>query len=497
MALYRLEVQGIQRAEGRSAVAAAAYRAGAALYDERLEMAFDYSGRGGVEHTEILAPGATPAALLERQGLWNAAERADKRSDSRPARDILLALPHELDADQRLALVRAFVAEHVVAQGMIADVALHTPDKHGDQRNHHAHIMVTTREVSPDGFGRKVEAWTKPELVRNWREGWAQVQNAHLQVALGREAPQVSAKSLANQGIERDPTIHLGPAASAIERRGERSDRGDVNRAIRDGADNHQELERELSHAEDEVVGKAPKAARGTQALAAEFEALHGDLLREHAKLAQVRDAIVVSGAKGPRAVASGVLQPARQERLLAKARLERVEGRVGSVRTRRNSLARWIRNPARMIWAKHAELNAIAKARADYRLACARLTTRQAWLQSEAGRTYVAKMTGPSGLSAQGAHRQKRTLERRMKRVAKRAEAVENVRLKALIARELGHRTLEVPIRTVGTTQFVRAMDASTLAAIRQHAPEAQRRAYDRVKSQQRTRTRGSTPEL
>lgn len=368
MALYRLEVQGIQRAQGRSAVAAAAYRAAVALYDQRLEMAFDYSARSGVEHTEIMAPEDSPAALLDRQGLWNAAELADKRSDSRPARDVLLALPHELNAEQRLALVRAFVAEHIVAQGMIADVALHAPDKHGDQRNHHVHIMVTTREVTPDGFGRKVEAWTKPQLVRDWREGWAQVQNAHLQMANGREAPQVSAKSLADRGVERDPIIHLGPAASGMERRGERSDRGDVNRAIHESANGRRRLERELGQAEDEVVGKGPKALRGTQALATELTALHSDLLREHARLARTRDTIVVSGATGARTAAAEVLEPARQERRAAKARLERLEGRVGSVRTRRNSLARWIRNPARMIWAKHAELNAIAAARADYR---------------------------------------------------------------------------------------------------------------------------------
>ncbi len=497
MALYRLEVQGIQRAHGRSAVAAAAYRSGAALYDQRLEMAFDYTARGGVEHTEIMAPDGAPEHLHERQALWNAAELADKRSDSRPARDLLLALPHELDADQRLELVRAFVAEHVVARGMIADIALHAPDKHGDQRNHHAHIMVTTREVTPEGFGRKVEAWTKPQLVRDWREGWAEVQNTHLQRALGREAPQVSARSLADRGVERDPTLHLGPAASAMERRGERSDRGDVNRAILEGASGRERLERDLGHAEDEVVGRAPKAARGTQALADEFERLHGDLLREHAGLAKARDAIVVSGAAGGRAVAADVLAPARQEERVAKARLDRVEGRVGAVRTRRNTLARWIASPARMIWAKHAELNAIATARAEHRLASARLTARRTWLRSEAGRTYVAQRVEPAALSAQDAYRQRRTLERRMKRIAKRAEAVENVRVKALIARELGHHSLEAPTRTVGVTQLVRAMDASTLAAIRQHPVEAQRRAYDQVKSRQRVRSRGPAPEL
>ncbi len=497
MALYRLEVQGIQRAHGRSAVAAAAYRAGAALYDQRLEIAFDYTARGGVEHTEIMAPDGAAKTLSDREGLWNAAELVDKRSDSRPAREILLALPHELDAEQRLALVRAFVAEHVVAQGMVADVGIHTPDKAGDQRNHHAHILVTTREITPEGFGRKVAAWTKPELVRSWREGWARVQNEHLQRALGRDAPQVSAKSLSDQGADRNPTIHLGPAASGMERRGERSDRGDVNRAIRDGASDRVSLRREVDQIEDEVVAKAGKSMRGSQALVDEFQALHRDLLKEHASLAQARDAIVVSGARTRSSVTHEILDPALMERAFARARLQRVEGRVEDVRNRRNTLGRWITNPGRMIWAKHAELNALARARAEARLASARVTARQTWLRSDAGQTYVARLTEPSGLTAQDAYRQKRTLERRMKRLAKRAEAVENVRVKALIARELGHHSLEAPTRTLGVSQFVRAMDAATLSAIRQHPPEAQRRAYDRVQAKVRSRPRGPVPGL
>jgi hypothetical protein len=323
------------------------------------------------------------------------------------------------------------------------------------------------------------------------------VQNEHLQRALGRDAPQVSAKSLADQGVDRDPTIHLGPAASGMERRGERSDRGDVNRTIRDEAADRQTLRRNVDEAEDEVVAKAGKSMRGAKALADEFQVLHGDLLREHASLAQAREAIVVSGARKRSEVTREILDPARRDRAMAQARLQRVEGRVDGVRTRRNTLARWIANPARMIWAKHAELNALARVRAEARLANARLAARQTWLRSEAGQTYLARVTEPSGLTAQDAYRQRRTLERRMKRIAKRAEAVENVRVKTLIARELGHHSLEAPSRTLGVSQFVRAMDAATLSAIRQHPPEAQRRAYDRVRAQVRSRPRGPVPEL
>jgi hypothetical protein len=121
----------------------------------------------------------------------------------------------------------------------------------------------------------------------------------------------------------------------------------------------------------------------------------------------------------------------------------------------------------------------------------------RRNWLQSEPGKIYVARAVEPGGLNAQAAHRERRTLERRMKRVAKRAEAVESVRVKALIAKELGHASLQVPSRTTGTTQFVRAMDASLLSAIRQHDPQAQRQAYARVKSLQRSRSRGLAPDF
>ena len=489
MALYRLEVQGIQRAHGRSVVAAAAYRAGAALYDERIAMTFDYSGRSGVAHTEIMAPEGTPPALLDRQILWNAAERADTRSDSRPAREILLALPHELDAEQRLALVRNFVADHVVAHGMIADIALHLPDNGGDQRNHHAHILLTTREITATGFGRKVEAWTRPDLVRHWRRGWARVQNDHLQRALGPEAPQVTDQSLKMQGIERDPTIHLGPAASGMERRGEGSDRGDINRAIEAAAGDRERLGRALADAEDAVAGKAPRAHRSTTALAEELAALHRELILEHRRLDQERAAIPIPAPVRRADAVRTIVGQARVELSAARRRLSQVERRVEGVRQRRSSLARWISNPGRMIWARHAELNALAGARAEVRLAAARVQVREAWLRSEAGQTYLAGLTQPTALTIQAHRRSRRTLERRMKRLAKRAELVEGVRVKTLIARELGHTTVAAPTRTVGVGQFVRSVDGIVLAAIAGHAREAQLQAYERVRSGGRRR--------
>ena len=159
MAQYRLAVQTIQRAAGRSAVAAAAYRSGARLVDDRLAMEFDFAAKEDIEFAAIMAPANTPAGYQDRQTLWNAAEAAERRKDAVPARELLLSLPHELDFQQRRELVRDFVSEHVVARGMIADVAMHRPGKQGDQRNFHAHILVTTRAAGPEGFGRKPPEW--------------------------------------------------------------------------------------------------------------------------------------------------------------------------------------------------------------------------------------------------------------------------------------------------------------------------------------------------
>ena len=196
MAQYRLAVQTIQRSMGRSVVAAAAYRSGACLVDDRLAMEFDFAAKDAIEHTEILTPRDAPVAFADRGVLWNAAEMAERRKDAVPAREILISLPHELDFEQRRELVRAFVAEQIVARGMIADIAMHRPGKEGDERNFHAHILVTTRAVGPEGFGGKPEEWWSPKTVREWRAGWAKNQNEHLCRHLGPDAPQVSHLSL-------------------------------------------------------------------------------------------------------------------------------------------------------------------------------------------------------------------------------------------------------------------------------------------------------------
>ena len=234
MAIYHLSVKPVSRGGGRSATAASAYRAAELVRDHTTGQAFDYSRKRGVEHAEIVLP--TEAARRDinwprdREALWNAAERAENRSNSRVAREYELALPHELTKPQRLELVRAFASEIANRHGVAVDFAIHAPHREGDTRNHHAHVLATTRVIEPGGLGEKATIeWSdtnrrKAKLapakreIEAIRERWAQLANEKL-LEHGIEA-RIDHRSLTAQGIEREATSHLGPSVSALERRG-------------------------------------------------------------------------------------------------------------------------------------------------------------------------------------------------------------------------------------------------------------------------------------
>ena len=163
MADYRLSAQVIKRSDGRSAIAAAAYRSAERLLDERTGLTSDYSRKDGVTHAEIVAPDNTPDWMHDRAQLWNAVEAVERRKDAQLAREVQLSLPHELTDEQRKELVLGFVKEQFVAKGMIADIAIHAPSADGDQRNHHAHVMLTMRTLTNEGFGNKARDWNSPE----------------------------------------------------------------------------------------------------------------------------------------------------------------------------------------------------------------------------------------------------------------------------------------------------------------------------------------------
>ena len=223
MAIYHLRATMISRSQGRSATAAAAYRVAERIEDRRTGLTFDYAARGGVDHTEILAPDHAPDWVRDRSELWNRVEESETRKNSQVAREVRVALPDELTHAQRVALVRDYAQEQFVDRGMVADIALHAPGRVGDERNHHAHILLTTREVDADGFTTKNRDWNKVEVLEGWREAWARDSNAALERA-GLE-DRVDHRTLVAQ---RDEALELASAAR------ERGDEGaELNETVR------------------------------------------------------------------------------------------------------------------------------------------------------------------------------------------------------------------------------------------------------------------------
>lgn len=228
MADYRLSAQVISRGKGQSSIASAAYRAAARLDDPRTGEIHDYTRKQGVVYSAVLAPENAPEWMRDRGQLWQAVEAAEKRRDAQLARELQLSLPHELDQAQRKALLLGFVREQFVAHGMIADVAIHAPGREGDERNHHAHVMLTMRSLTGEGFGNKVRDWNDPATLLQWREQWAHHQNRALE--RHGHAARVDHRSYEDRGIDREPSQHLGPTAADMERKGKPSRIGDENR---------------------------------------------------------------------------------------------------------------------------------------------------------------------------------------------------------------------------------------------------------------------------
>ncbi|GAA0020212.1 MobQ family relaxase [Bradyrhizobium diazoefficiens] len=233
MASYHLSAQPVKRSDGRSVVAMAAYRAGALLKDERRGVDADYRRRQGVLHAEIMAPEGAAEWLYDREALWNAVERMEVRRDAQLAREINMALPHELTDEQRLALVRDFVQEQFVSLGMVADFAIHAPvpGKGDDPRNYHVHVLLTLRKAGYWGLWRvKTREWNSDELLVKWRAAWAEHQNRALGL-LGFKARvdhrsfaarkrEVEEKGLRRKGavFDRVPELHVGPKAKKAGR---------------------------------------------------------------------------------------------------------------------------------------------------------------------------------------------------------------------------------------------------------------------------------------
>ena len=221
MASFHLAVKAIGRSAGRSATAAAAYRAGVEITDERTGLVHDYTRKQGVEHSELVLPAAAPEWAGDRERLWNAAELAEVRKNATVAREYEIALPAELSAEARRELALGLAREISERHGVAVDVSIHAPGREGDQRNHHAHLLTTTRRLGPEGLGEKTRELDQKQSgeVERWRERWAEMQNRALELA--NVPDRVDHRSHQRQGIEQEPTVHMGPSATAMERRAE------------------------------------------------------------------------------------------------------------------------------------------------------------------------------------------------------------------------------------------------------------------------------------
>lgn len=226
MAIYHFSVKAISRSDGRSVVACAAYRSGEKLVCNYYGKEQDYTRKTGVEHTQIYAPENTRTELLDRQTLWNVVEKVENRKDSNLAREFEIAFPQELNAEQRKEMLNELCLGLVKKHGVIVDAAIHAPhtSSGSDERNYHAHIMFTGRQIDLEtgNFAKKrnrdFNKENSSETVRWWREKFAKIANKHLELA--GYAPTLDHRSYADQGNKLEATIHEGNKVTQLRRRG-------------------------------------------------------------------------------------------------------------------------------------------------------------------------------------------------------------------------------------------------------------------------------------
>jgi hypothetical protein len=238
MAIAFLRAVYHSRKAGHSAVRGAAYRSGQRHVNERTGEVCDWTHRkDDVLFEKIFTRDHAPADLRnDRAALWNAVEAAEVRGDARLAYEIKVALPHELRLEEGIELASAYAAFLRDRYGQAVDLTIHKPDEHGDTRNRHAHLMITPRALEADGFAKKkireiTDKVKGPQEIEAWRQGWQDFANWALERA--GHAARIDVRSYKRQGLEREGEIHLGPAASAMERRGIQTDKGDLNRGIK------------------------------------------------------------------------------------------------------------------------------------------------------------------------------------------------------------------------------------------------------------------------
>ena len=260
MALYHFHVGQVKRSAGQSVIESAAYRAGERLYSERYGEHSDYTRKGGVVYTEILLPPHAPREYADRQTLWNAVEAAERGKNAQLAYSFDIALQNEFTLAENIALARQFLLDNFVSRGMIADLAIHQPDREGGIENPHVHVLCPIRPLNPDGtWGAKQRRvyradgkfdavpttdWGRTETLEEWRKAWATLCNAKFKDK-GLEC-RIDHRSYEKLGIDQAPTVHEGVAVRQMEARGIATDKGERNRWIRSANTMLQTLRKKL-----------------------------------------------------------------------------------------------------------------------------------------------------------------------------------------------------------------------------------------------------------
>ena len=223
MAIYHFSAKVVSRANGSSAVASAAYRSASELHDDRLGRDHDFSNKAGVIHSEVILPEGAPERLNNRSTLWNEVEAGEKRKDAQLAREVEFSIPREMDEKQGVQLARDFVKKQFVDRGMVADLNVHWDKAKDGTPKPHAHVMMTMRDVGPEGFGKKNRDWNSTELLKDWREAWSAHVNERM-AELGLEG-RIDHRSYEAQGIGLEPQHKIGPAASRRPEQGLEAER--------------------------------------------------------------------------------------------------------------------------------------------------------------------------------------------------------------------------------------------------------------------------------
>ena len=289
MAIFHCETKPVQRSSGRSAVAASAYRTATTMKDERTGKTHNYSNKSGVVGKDCFLFQDGKKVKLDRLELWNTAERVEKRADSRTARDYIINLPYELTEQQRAELADQ-IAEHISQKFNVAvDYAIHLPDvdKGGDERNHHVHILTTTRHAKLDQnnvivLGDKADIEKKnsdlkkqgkpvtQQIIKDIRKDVAELINQSLEQA--KIAQRVDSRSYKEQGKAQLPTIHLGVEHTNIARKGGTTHKTMINELVHQAnAENwkgtlDEYIDKTIYDLEQQIIVKSRKQPQPTQA---------------------------------------------------------------------------------------------------------------------------------------------------------------------------------------------------------------------------------------